>query len=45
MYRHQVETINLEAIESVMTELLQEGIQQIFNGTTDSKQVMSTCLI
>jgi type II secretory ATPase GspE/PulE/Tfp pilus assembly ATPase PilB-like protein len=40
-----VETIKLEAIESGMTVLLQEGIQQIFNGTTDSKQVMSTCLI
>ena len=40
-----VETIKLEAIESGMTVLLQEGIQQIFRGTTDIKQVMSTCLI
>ena len=40
-----VETIKLEAIESGMTVLLQEGIQQIFHGTTDIKQVMSTCLI
>jgi type II secretory ATPase GspE/PulE/Tfp pilus assembly ATPase PilB-like protein len=40
-----VETIKLEAIENGMTVLLQEGIQQIFNGNTDIKQVMSTCLI
>ncbi len=40
-----VETIKLEAIECGMTVLLQEGIQQIFAGTTDIKQVMSTCLI
>jgi len=40
-----VETIKLEAIENGMTVLLQEGIQHIFEGTTDIKQVMSTCLI
>ena len=40
-----IETIKLEAIEGGMTVLLQEGIQQIFCGSTDVKQVMSTCLI
>lgn len=37
------EEIKQEAINSGMTVLLQEGIQLIFDGKTDFKQVMSTC--
>lgn len=37
------EEIKQEAINNGMTVLLQEGIQLIFNGRTDLKQVMSTC--
>lgn len=39
------EEIKQEAINNGMTVLLQEGIQLIFDGRTDFKQVMSTCSI
>lgn len=39
------EDIKIEAINDGMTVLLQEGIHLIFDGKTDSKQVMATCLI
>lgn len=39
------EDIKIEAINDGMTVLLQEGINLIFQGRTDIKQVMSTCLI
>ncbi|WP_136805535.1 GspE/PulE family protein [Desulfosediminicola flagellatus] len=37
------EEIKQEAINNGMTVLLQEGIQLIFDGKTDLKQVMTTC--
>lgn len=37
------EEIKQEAINNGMTVLLQEGIQLIFDGRTDLKQVMTTC--
>ncbi len=39
------EDIKLEAINDGMTVLLQEGIHLIFEGNTDLKQVMATCLL
>jgi type II secretory ATPase GspE/PulE/Tfp pilus assembly ATPase PilB-like protein len=39
------EEIKLEAIDDGMTVLLQEGIHLIFDGKTDLRQVMSTCLL
>ncbi|MBE0583361.1 MAG: type II/IV secretion system protein, partial [Desulfofustis sp.] len=39
------EAIKLESIDDGMTVLLQEGIHLIFEGKTDIKQVMSTCLV
>ncbi len=39
------EDIKIEAISDGMNVLLQEGIHAIFEGVTDVKQVMSTCLI
>ncbi len=39
------EDIKQEAINNGMTILLQEGIQLIFDGRADLKQVMSTCSI
>lgn len=39
------EAIKIEAISDGMTVLLQEGIHLIFQGKTDSHQVMSTCLV
>ncbi len=39
------EDIKLEAINSGMSVLLQEGIHLIFEGHTDLKQVMATCLL
>jgi type II secretory ATPase GspE/PulE/Tfp pilus assembly ATPase PilB-like protein len=39
------EDIKLEAINDGMSVLLQEGIHLIFDGKTDLKQVMSTCLL
>ncbi len=39
------EDLKIEAINDGMTVLLQEGIHLIFEGRTDIKQVMSTCLI
>lgn len=39
------EEIKLRAIDEGMSVLLQEGIQLIFDGKTDLKQVMSTCLL
>lgn len=39
------EEIKQEAINNGMTVLLQEGIQLIFDGRADFKQVMSTCAI
>ena len=39
------EDIKLEAINDGMTVLLQEGIHLIFDGNTDLKQVMATCLL
>ncbi len=41
--RATVSAIKEEAISNGMTVLLQEGIQQIFAGNTDFKQVMSVC--
>ena len=43
--RAPAEDIKIEAIEDGMTVLLQEGIHLIFQGKTDVKQVMSTCLM
>jgi len=37
--------IKIESIDDGMTVLLQEGIHLIFEGKTDVKQVMSTCMI
>ena len=37
--------IKIESINDGMTVLLQEGIHLIFEGKTDVKQVMSTCMI
>lgn len=42
--RDTAENIKLEAINDGMTVLLQEGIHLIFEGDTDLKQVLSTCL-
>ncbi|KAB2889666.1 MAG: GspE/PulE family protein [Desulfobulbaceae bacterium] len=39
------EEIKQEAINNGMTVLLQEGIQLLFDGRTDYRQVMSTCSI
>jgi len=39
------EEIKLAAIDDGMTVLLQEGIHLIFDGLTDMKQVMSTCML
>ncbi len=39
------DSIKIESIEDGMTVLLQEGIHLIFEGKTDIKQVMSTCLV
>jgi len=39
------EEIKLEAIDDGMTVLLQEGIHLIFEGRTDLKQVLSTCML
>jgi type II secretory ATPase GspE/PulE/Tfp pilus assembly ATPase PilB-like protein len=39
------EEIKQEAINNGMTVLLQEGIQLIFDGRTDYRQVMSTCSV
>lgn len=41
--RAAVEDIKEEAISNGMTVLLQEGIQLIFAGKTDFKQVMRVC--
>ena len=43
--RTPAEEIKIEAINDGMTVLLQEGIHLIFEGNTDIKQVMSTCLL
>lgn len=43
--RNPAEEIKLEAINDGMTVLLQEGIHLIFEGNTDLKQVMATCLL
>ncbi|MBE0585292.1 MAG: GspE/PulE family protein [Desulfofustis sp.] len=39
------EDIKIEAIDDGMTVLLQEGLHLIFDGRTDVKQVMSTCMM
>ena len=43
--KEPAEEIKLEAINDGMTVLLQEGIHLIFEGKTDLKQVMSTCML
>ena len=43
--REPAEEIKLAAIDDGMTVLLQEGIHLIFEGLTDLKQVMSTCML
>ncbi len=43
--REPAEEIKLAAIDDGMTVLLQEGIHLIFDGLTDLKQVMSTCML
>ncbi len=43
--RASSEEIKQEAINNGMTVLLQEGIQLLFDGRTDYRQVMSTCSI
>ena len=43
--KEPAEEIKLAAIDDGMTVLLQEGIQLIFEGLTDLKQVMSTCML
>ncbi|MGB3212207.1 MAG: GspE/PulE family protein [Desulforhopalus sp.] len=43
--RSPAEDIKLEAINDGMSVLLQEGIHLIFEGKTDLKQVMSTCML
>ncbi len=43
--KEPAEEIKLAAIDDGMTVLLQEGIHLIFDGLTDLKQVMSTCML
>ncbi len=43
--RAPADDIKLEAIDDGMTVLLQEGIHLIFQGQTDLKQVLKTCLL
>ncbi len=43
--REPAEEIKLAAIDDGMTVLLQEGIHLIFDGLTDLRQVMSTCML
>jgi type II secretory ATPase GspE/PulE/Tfp pilus assembly ATPase PilB-like protein len=43
--RSPADDIKLEAINDGMSVLLQEGIHLIFEGKTDLKQVMSTCML
>ncbi len=43
--KEPAEEIKLAAIDDGMTVLLQEGIHLIFEGLTDLKQVMSTCML
>ena len=43
--KEPAEEIKLAAIDDGMTVLLQEGIHLIFEGITDLKQVMSTCML
>ena len=45
IHREPAEEIKLAAIDDGMTVLLQEGIHQIFEGVTDMRQVMSTCML
>ncbi|PID77041.1 MAG: hypothetical protein CSB24_03425 [Deltaproteobacteria bacterium] len=41
----KAEELKVKAIEEGMTVLLQEGIEVIFQGRTDLKQVMATCML
>ena len=43
--KEPAEEIKLAAIDDGMTVLLQEGIHLIFDGLTDLRQVMSTCML
>ncbi len=43
--RGSADDIKVEAINEGMTVLLQEGIHLVFEGKTDLKQVLSTCLL
>ncbi len=42
--KNSAEEIKQEAINDGMTVLMQEGLHMVFNGTTDIKQVMATCI-